>query len=54
MTNEKLEKVFKDLKKAIEDIEKAGGSIAFELNAVDDVNITGAYYRERTNEIMFY
>lgn len=51
MKNEKLEKAFEDLKKAIEDIEDAGGSIWFELN---DAHIKGVYYNEEINGVYFY
>ena len=54
MENKKLEKAFADLEKAIEDIENAGGSIWFELNANDDVHITGVYYNEAIDEVYFY
>lgn len=54
MKNEKLEKAFEDLKKAIRDIEDAGGSILFELNATNDANIKGVYYNEYLNGVYFY
>lgn len=54
MKNEKLEKAYTDLEKAIEDIENAGGSIWFELNAANDVLIKGVYYNEEINEVYFY
>lgn len=54
MKNEKLEKAFEDLKKAIEDIEDAGGSIWFELNATNDAHIMGVYYNENVDGVYFY
>lgn len=51
MKNEKLEKAFEDLKKAIRDIEDAGGSILFELNATNDAHIKGVYYNEYLNGV---
>lgn len=54
MKNEKLEKAFEDLKKAIRDIEDAGGSIWFELNATNDAHIKGVYYNEYLNGVYFY
>lgn len=54
MKNEKLEKAFEDLEKAIRDVEDAGGSILFELNATNDANITGVYYNENVDGVYFY
>lgn len=54
MKNEKLKKAFEDLKKAIRDIEDAGGSILFELNATNDAHIKGVYYNEYLNGVYFY
>lgn len=54
MKDEKLEKALMDLEKAIEDIEKVGGSIVYELSALREVNIIGVYYRESTNDVVFY
>lgn len=49
-----LEKAFNDLKKAIENIEDAGGSLWFELNNDNDVHITGVYYNENVESVYFY
>lgn len=54
MKNEKLEKAFEDLKKAIEDIEDAGGSLWFEWNLDNDAHITGVYYNENIDGVYFY
>lgn len=54
MKNEKLEKAFEDLKKAIRDIEDAGGSIWFEWIPNNKANIIGVYYNEYLNGVYFY
>lgn len=54
MKNEKLEKAFKELEKAIEDIENAGGSILFEWNSNNEAHITGVYYNENVDGVYFY
>lgn len=54
MKNEKLERAFEDLKKAIEDIEDAGGSLWFEWNPDNDAHITGVYYNENIDGVYFY